>query len=57
VPVAVSALPRPALPCFLDPESSDFNGLLLIYFRLARTYARLRHVLDGRASFPAKARN
>ena len=47
----------PARTCFPDLESSNFNWLHLISFRLARThaYARLRHLfLDGRASFPAR---
>jgi alkanesulfonate monooxygenase SsuD/methylene tetrahydromethanopterin reductase-like flavin-dependent oxidoreductase (luciferase family) len=52
---AAIELPRPVLSCFPDLESSSFNRLPLISFLYTRTraYAWLRHLLDGRASFPA----
>jgi len=44
MPVAAIVSPHPVNSCFPDPESSNFNTLRLISFRLARTraYARPR---------------
>src|SRR5437667_9125374 len=52
LPVAAIVLPRPVRACFPDLESRNFNRLLLISLRLARTRASEEFLAAGPVAFP-----